>query len=229
MAVVKLNWSGGKDSTASFLLHYGRNDVVKAVYYIPMLTEAIPLITKKHYAFIENFIERYSGASAEFIRANGVTYWEHVHHIKTRGKDKGNIRGIGLGRGFCVFRDRSKVKALESVDVGFYEYTDIGIAADETRRLQQLDGVRKRSILAELGVTEQDAFEICKHCGCLSPTYQGSFRDGCVICFNAHDDRLKEWARDYPQGVEILRDIENLCTGPNDVIYRDGSKWTDHI
>lgn len=229
MDIVKLNWSGGKDSTASFLLHIDRNDVVKAVYYIPMLTGSIPLITKKHESYIKNFIACYSGPGADFIQAKGVTYWEHVHHIKTRGKDKGHIRGIGLGFGFCVFRDMSKRKALASVDVGFYEYEDIGIAADETRRLLQLDGVKKRSILAELGVTENQAFEMCRNRGCLSPVYESSFRDGCVICPNAHDDRLKEWARDYPQGVEILRDIENFCTGPKDVIYRDGSKWTDHI
>lgn len=43
MDVVKLSWSGGKDSTASLLTHLELGDVVKAVYYIPYLTPDIPL------------------------------------------------------------------------------------------------------------------------------------------------------------------------------------------
>lgn len=33
---VKISWSGGKDSTASVLLHLERGDNCKVVYYIPV-------------------------------------------------------------------------------------------------------------------------------------------------------------------------------------------------
>lgn len=48
MAIVKVNWSGGKDSTTAVLLHVERGDTVKVVCYIPMLTKQIPLLTRKH-------------------------------------------------------------------------------------------------------------------------------------------------------------------------------------
>ena len=54
MDIVKVNWSGGKDSTCSALLHIKRGDKVKIVSYIPMFTDEIPLILKDHYNFIMN-------------------------------------------------------------------------------------------------------------------------------------------------------------------------------
>lgn len=46
MNVVKINWSGGKDSTASVILHINEGDKCIVVCYIPMLTIDIPLIAK---------------------------------------------------------------------------------------------------------------------------------------------------------------------------------------
>lgn len=229
MDIVKLNWSGGKDSTASLLLHRESGHIIKAVFYIPMLCDDIPLITKKQLDFMLSVVDRYNDNQCSFTRANGISYLDHVYTIKKRGPNSGQRRGLGLGFGFCLFRDFSKKKALNCVDVGVYDYVDIGIAYNETRRLKQLDGIKKRSILFERGITEEHAFEICKRNECLSPVYDGAFRDGCVICPNARDNRLKEWACDYPLGREILLEIENEFNGPKDVIYRDGRKWSNII
>ena len=37
MSVVKIGWSGGKDSTRAVMAHIQRGDKVKAVCYVPML------------------------------------------------------------------------------------------------------------------------------------------------------------------------------------------------
>lgn len=228
MSIVKLCWSGGKDSTASIILHKRNSDYIKAVYYIPMLTDEIPLITKRHYNFILDAVEFLKSENTIFYRANGITYYDHVHTIKTRGQYKGTARGIALGFGFCGFRDRSKRYALDNINIGDFDYTDIGIAVDETRRLSQLS-YEKRSILADEGYSEKKAKELCRAYGLLSPVYESGNRDGCVICPNANDQRLKEWAQDYPQGKQILLEIEKEFNGPKDVIYRDGSKWSNHM
>lgn len=230
MDVVKQNWSGGKDSTAALILHGMQGDKIKAVYYIPYLVDGIPLITKKQMDFMERAQLKFTTLfDCNFFRARGITYYDHVTHVKTRGPNKGSIVGIGLGLGFCAFRNRSKIQALNTCNVGYYDYQDIAIASDETKRINQLNS-DKRSILAESNLTERDAFTICRLYGVLSPLYEnGASRDGCVICPNSRDDRLKEWARDYPRGVEILREIESLATGPKDKIYRDGTKWSDRI
>ena len=46
MSVVKIGWSGGKDSTRAVMAHIQRGDKVKAVCYVPMFTKEIPLISK---------------------------------------------------------------------------------------------------------------------------------------------------------------------------------------
>lgn len=149
MDIVKVGWSGGKDSTASVLLHLEQGDKVKAVCYIPMFTKDIPLITKKHYEFIMNTAERLRQMGAEVHIVSGMTYWDYVTQITTRGKYKGQMRGFPcVIAGKCGFQRDSKVKAVSNFDVGDFDYLDIGIAYDETKRHSQLTA-DKRSILVE--------------------------------------------------------------------------------
>ena len=231
MDTVKLSWSGGKDSTASAIIHGERGDKIKAVYYIPYLTDGIPLITRKQFDFMQEAIavlsDRYDFHA---FKARGISYYEHVTRVLTRGPRKGEIMGFGLGFGFCLFRDYSKRKAIEKCNVGLFDYEEIGIAFDETKRLNQLSA-KKRSIIAANRMTESDCFELCARHGLLSPVYEyRGMRDGCVICPNCNDGRLREWAQDYPEGVEILKDIERICEGVGKgKIYRNGEKWSDRI
>lgn len=231
MDVVKISWSGGKDSTASVIIHGERGDKIKAVYYIPYLTDGIPLITRKQFDFMHEAIEvlckRYDFHA---FQARGISYYDHVTRVLTRGPRKGEIMGYGLGFGFCLFRDYSKRKALDECNVGLFDYNDIGIAYDEKKRLNQL-GAEKRSIIVEYKMTESDCFDLCAKYGLLSPVYvQKGMRDGCVICPNCNDGRLREWAQDYPEGVKILKDIERICDGVgHGKIYRNGEKWSDRL
>lgn len=89
MAIVKVSWSGGKDSTAAVLLHLKRGDMVKAVCYIPMFTNKIPLILKDHYEFILNTADYFRSLGAEVWIVSGMTYYDYVLHRATRGKHKG--------------------------------------------------------------------------------------------------------------------------------------------
>lgn len=230
MSTVKISWSGGKDSTASVILHIQSGDICKIVYYIPMLTESIPLIRKAHYDFIQGAVERFIRGGLQCYQAHGMTYEDHVTRVVTRGPRKGEIMGYGLGYGFCRFRDNSKVEALKRVDVGYYDYEDIGIAADEYRRHCQLTQA-KRSILFERNITEAQAREICIKHGLLSPIYKVVGRDGCVICPNAKPQVIQQWARDYPQGVEVLKHLEYVADtyATKGKVYRDGTKWSDRI
>lgn len=230
MAVVKINWSGGKDSTASVILHYQSGDMCKVVYYIPMLTDDIPLIRKSHYEFIQGAAERFKQAGMYCYQAHGMTYENHVTRVITKGPRKGEIMGFGLGFGFCLFRDYSKRKALERVNVGYSDYVDIGIAADEVKRLSQLTETR-RSILYERRITEARAREICIEHGLLSSIYSEVGRDGCAICPNAEPQVIRQWARDYPRGVEVLKHLEfiaDTCASKGK-IYRDGTKWSNRL
>lgn len=210
MAIVKVGWSGGKDSTCSVLLHLEQGDTVKAVCYIPMFTKNIPLITKKHYEFILNTADRLRQMGAEVHIVSGMTYYDFVVHTITKGDNKGKMFGFPTPvTGMCEFKNYSKVKALKKYDVGYFDYEDIGIAYDETKRQGQLND-KKRSILFEKKYTERDAKIECAIKDMLSPHYENDTRDGCALCYNAPKKRREQWFIDYPEATLILIQLQEI-------------------
>lgn len=214
MSIVKVCWSGGKDSTCAVLKHIECGDIVKVVYWIPMFTKDIPLILKEHYNFILNTADYFRSLGAEVYQAEeGLTYYEYVTHIAVRGKFKGKIFGFPIvGSGMCGFKRDGKLRALSLCDVGSYDYESIGIAYDEIQRHNQLNQYL-RSILCDLGITEQEAADYCKDKGVYSPHYKYSTkrkkRDGCALCCNAKDEERKRWFDDYPEALDILIELQN--------------------
>lgn len=226
MAVVKVCWSGGKDSTCAVLKHLEEGDTVKVVCYVPMFTQDIPLIGKKHYTFILNTAEAFRSMGAEVHLVYGISYCDQVRRRAVRGKFKGRIMGFPLfKRAWCHFKRDSKLKALATIDVGPYDYEDVGIAADETDRHAQLKGAI-RSILCEQGITEKDATEYCHKRGRLSPHYATRKRDGCALCPFASEDERAQWLQDYPEAVPILWELQEFVRRerPGNTPLR-GYKW----
>lgn len=208
--IVKVSWSGGKDSTCATMLHLLRGDTVKAVCYIPMFTDTIPLLLKDHHEHILRTADKFRSMGAEVHIVTGMTYYDFVTHRITRGKNKGKIFGFPTPiTGMCEFKSYSKVSALKKLDVGYFDYEDIGIASDEIKRLGQLNE-KKRSILAESGYTERDATNYCVSNHLLSPHYRHETRDGCALCYNAPKQRRERWFSDYPEAREIVIQLQNL-------------------
>lgn len=225
--IVKIGWSGGKDSTCAVMKHIEAGHIVKAVCYIPMFTDDIPLISKGHYEHIIRVADRFRSIGAEVHIVHGTTYYEYVTRPAKKGKNKGKILAWPyIGRGRCGFKRDSKLKALASFDVGPYDYEDIGIAADETDRMNQLRGI-KRSILAEQGITEGDAKEFCEKNDMYSPQYYNSKRDGCVLCPEAKDAEIDRWLADYPEALPLLIELQEFVKRerPDRDPPRRGYKW----
>lgn len=226
-ATVKVSWSGGKDSTCAVMQHIAKGHKVKAVCYVPMFTESIPLISKDHYEFIQKTAAYFRRLGAEVHIVSGMTYYDYVMHRAKRGKFKGMIFGFPyICSGACGFKRDSKLKAILSCDVGDYDYEDIAIAADETRRHKQLNEF-KRSILCELGIAGAEAKEYCRSLGLFSPHYNQSGRDGCVLCPNAKDEEISRWLGDYPDAKEILVELQAYVKRerPDRDPPRRGYKW----
>lgn len=215
MSVVKIGWSGGKDSTRAVMAHIQRGDKVKAVCYVPMFTKEIPMISKKHYEFILKTAEYFRSLGADVYFADGgFTYYEYVTHIAKKGKNKGKIFGFPIvGRGMCGFKRDGKLKALSLCDVGEYDYEGVGIAYDEFKRHGQLTE-NLRSILFEENITEDDATKWCKENCLYSPHYSCSgkkkMRDGCALCCNASEKEREEWFEDYPESIPIVIELQNI-------------------
>jgi hypothetical protein len=226
MAIVKVSWSGGKDSSCAVMKRIENGDHVKVVCYVPMFTATIPLITKKHHDFIMRTAELFRSLEAEVYIVTGITYCEQVMRRSTRGKYKGRIFGFPhFVKGLCHFKRDSKVKALQQVDVGQYDFEDIGIAADETNRHGQLSD-KLRSILCELGITEADAKQYCIERGIYSPHYDRRKRDGCALCPFANDDERAQWFQDYPEVIPILWELQEFVRRERpDTSPLRGHKW----
>lgn len=214
--IVKIGWSGGKDSTCAVMKHIERGDQVKAVCYIPMFTKDVPLILKSHYQFIKETARYFQSLGAKvYFALGGLTYYEYVTHIAKKGKYKGRMFGFPcVGRGMCGFKRDGKIRALKKCDVGPYDYEGVGIAYDETSRHSQLNE-NFRSILYELKITEDEARRFDEVHGILSPHYSYNFgkknnRDGCSICPNATYKEFEAWVRDYPQAVPIILELQRI-------------------
>ena len=219
MAIVKVGWSGGKDSTAAILLHLERGDKVKSVCYIPMFTKEIPLILKDHYEFILKTADYLRSLGAEIWIVSGMTYCDYVLHRATRGKHEGRIFGFPYFiRGKCGFKRDSKEKACKQCDVGYYDYESIGIAWNEKSRHNQLNE-QKRSILVEEQVTETDCVLLCLKHDVHSPVYNNRSRDGCALCFNATAEERKRWFLDYPEAFDILLNLQDVVKAEIPNIY----------
>lgn len=220
--VVKVNWSGGKDSSCSAHLHLMQGDECIICNYIPMFTAEIPLILKDHYEFIIKIAERFREMGAKVYMVSGETYWDYVLHVAKKGKNKGKIFGFPCFKiGQCGFKRDSKEKALGELDSLFsliYDYQDIGIAFDEIDRYNQLSE-KKRSILVERNITEEDAMLYCKKNGLYSPHYSRYRRDGCVLCPNASAMERIEWFKQYPNSFDLLLQLQEIVAKERPDIY----------
>lgn len=226
MDTVKVNWSGGKDSTCALYLHLRRGDKVKGVCYIPMFTDTIPLLLKDHYEHILRTADRFHEMGAEIHIVSGMTYYDYCKKRSTRGKFKGRAFCFPpIASGKCGFKRDSKIKALNSVSIGNYDYEDIGIAVDEVRRHRQLSE-KLRSILVELEFTESAAMDYCAENGLLSPLYKVKRRDGCALCPHARTAERIQWFTEYPEAKPLVIELQELSKIERPRCYPlRGYKW----
>lgn len=88
----------------------------------------------------------------------------------------------------------------------------VGIASDEPKRLERYKELKtenhKYITLADLGISELQAMEICKQHDLLSPKYSNSFRGGCWFCPKQSMWDLYQLYRNYPEYFNILEEME---------------------
>lgn len=207
MDIVKIGWSGGKDSTCAVHKHLERGDMVKAVCYIPRFTKEIPLINKEHYNHILDQKSKIEKLGGKVYFAEGITYYDYCLSICKSGVHKGQVKGYPYINA-CGFRRDSKIKAVSECNVGEFDYLDLAIAYDEKDRQGQLND-KVRSILVEEKITEKQAKKFCLEKNAYSPHYKYSKRDGCALCVNAKSIERRIWLNDYPQAYDKLLELQN--------------------
>ncbi len=85
----------------------------------------------------------------------------------------------------------------------------IGIAYDEQKRLSHLKN-QQVSLLAKYKFTEEDAKQLCRKVGLLSPVYAFTDRGGCWFCPNARRKELRHLYDHHPDLWARMLELQAL-------------------
>lgn len=213
--------SGGKDSVVTLLLAQEHGEPLDEVVYCEvMFDQDTSAEVPEHRAFIyrkiKPFVENVLGVPFTILQST-KTYTDVFRHTITRGPNFGKTHGFVIP-GMCAVNRDCKIPPIRAYwrGVGGDVVQYVGIAADETERLERMRGTNQISLLKKYDITEADAVGICVKAGLYSPIYEFSARNGCWFCPNCND---REWSHiifNHPQLFDRLVDMERNT--PN--IYR---------
>ena len=205
--------SFGKDSLAAILLAKKHGEPLdEAVYCEVMFDKTISGEVPEHRDFIYTkgipALER-MGIKVTVLRGK-KTYVDLFTGRITRGPKKGMLRSFPV-RGKCYVQRDCKLRPIlryqKTLPPDTVQY--IGIAKDEQERLLRLEG-RQVSLLEKYNCTEQDAKELCRQAGLLSPIYQFTNRGGCWFCPNAKRKELRHLYDHHPELWARMLELQAL-------------------
>lgn len=174
----------------------------------PLMAEWIPKAEKR---LKEEF-------GIEIIHLTGRrNFVEQFYTIKQRGKHIGDNYGFPYisKQAWCCSSLKLNpisqyIRKLTKQGNVVTEY--VGIASDEKERLERYKELEtdnhKYITLADLGITEDEAMQICKDNNLLSPKYEKSFRGGCWFCPKQSMPDLYNLWKEYPDLFERLVEME---------------------
>lgn len=188
--------SGGKDSLAALITHMERGGQCDgAIYCRIMFDDETSAEVPEHEEWLHSkcfpLLEREYGIKTQIVQGK-YTYTDCFYKRYEKGGKVGKIWGFPFLRGaWC--NTRLKVRPIQAHIKALGEFTEIvGIAADETNRIERKTVAGKILPLVECGITEAQAFDVCRSRGLLSPGYNGGReRLGCWFCHNQRVGELK--------------------------------------
>lgn len=217
------SWSGGKDSTASIILAHEHNEPLDVIIFSEVMFDKKNKVSgenPRHIDFVYNIAKPVfeSWGYKVLILHSDVDYLDVFHRIMKHPRKHMEHKGMKYGfsiSGRCSVKRDCKMRPInkfyKSLDKNYKEY--IGIAIDEPKRLISMHkNPQKISLLEKYNLTEQDAFELCKRYGLLSPTYlgpKGIKRGGCWMCPNAKLCEHQEISQIYPDSWKAFVELEN--------------------
>jgi 3'-phosphoadenosine 5'-phosphosulfate sulfotransferase (PAPS reductase)/FAD synthetase len=198
--------SFGKDSLAAIITQCnfsGIENIDEVIYCKVMFNKTVSAEFPEHEKWIHNhaipLLKEKFGLKTTIVQAP-FSYVDYFYRTRQKGKFVGNIVGFPMTTGqWC--NDRLKLNPMRKYlkSLGPVEEV-VGIAADETERIRKATVERKILPLAEYGITEAEAFEICKKYDLLSPAYsKGRRRLGCWFCHFQRVGELRRLRSEHPE------------------------------
>lgn len=248
-----VSWSGGKDSTASIILAHIHGEPVDSIVFAEVMFDMANGISgenPQHIEFIKNkAIPKFEswGYKVDVIHSDR-DFLSVFNRVIERPRKNMAHKGLKYGfppNGLCSVKRDCKLRAIKSYYKNIHEENIqyIGIASDETKRLNSLHKTNNISLLEKYGVTESEAMQLCKEYDLLSPIYELSQRGGCWFCPNAklseHRDIKARWPDVWRQYVDLedekvafakwntfsdvtLHDIDNILSKEDSSRFGEG-------
>ena len=144
----------------------------------------------------------------------------NYEHKTRKGETK---LGYGWCGGMCRWGTTEKLQAIDKHCEGCHQY--VGIALDEPKRLERLEGTDKSSPLAEYGYTEEMALKYCySHNYAWNERgvnlYEVLDRVSCWCCRNKNLKELRNYKRLLPEYYDRLVKLENKIGEPMKKPYK---------
>lgn len=223
-----INWSGGKDSTATIIACIKYNVPIEVINYVRMMYDddlpaTLPIMTNFVDRCIDRLVNQYK------IKVNVIKSETCKKNVcdkvykRSKYEDMNGTRYTlaKLLRGRCKFQDY-KGKALDKIKQT--EHTMIGYCIDEKERYHRLKHPYQESILCTLGIDQSKAIHICKVNNMLSPLYDlGISRDGCFFCPNCKRKEIDYIKENYPELVEII--YKEFMQKDDKYLYANLNSW----
>ena len=201
-----LSFSGGKDSTYLLLELIRRGYRLDEVVFFdtgweyPVMYEHIELIKEICEARGIKFVTLHPEKSFDYL----------MFETKVNERGGGTHYGYSWCGGNCRWGTTEKQKALDKYaeqNKGSIVY--IGIAADETARLEKERAEYKRFPLAEWGIIEAECLQGCYEAGFTwGGMYEYLDRLSCKFCKNKNLKELRNIRKYYPSVWEELKDYQ---------------------
>lgn len=219
--IISLSW--GKDSLAMLLAMIEQNmPIDEAVFYdTGMEFEAI-------YSTRDRAMKILDQNRIDYVELKPDESFLYKMFDKPVNGRNGFHKGYSWCGGRCRWGTSDKIRALDIYAKEQQAQVYVGIAADETNRLQKERASYKRFFLIEIGMTEADCLELC---------YQHGFdweengirlydildRVSCWCCSNKNLKELKNIYQYLPAYWERLKNLqsrtERPMKGPGKSVY----------
>lgn len=207
--------SFGKDSLAAIIEceHRGLH-IDEALYCRIMFDSETSAEWPEHEEFIYDraipLLKSRYGIETKIVQAD-VSYCDCFLRKYEHSKKYGNGAIWGwptLHAPWC--NSHLKMAAVRTWQKTVGEHTQIvGIAADETKRIEHKINKIAFLPLVKWGIAEAECFDICRREGLLSPAYnKGRQRLGCWFCHNQRIGELRRLRAEYPNLWQKLLELD---------------------
>ena len=159
-----------------------------------------PMVEFKEYAD-KVILERY-GIDVEHFRSdkNYIDVFYRIYENSKNPEKNGKIYGFPFTPYGHWCTGELKIEAMRMAGKSSGDHLRyIGIAADESARIERAKAKGQILPLVELGWTEADCRAWCEENDLLSPIYTTTTRGGCWFCHNQGVDQLRILRKTYPE------------------------------